>query len=78
HMGKFDTSRLFKKLYEFKNERNESLRLQKYSKELTKFEANNFIVPLFLMKIPILKTKGLYFPDTTFRYQGELWKSYWN
>ncbi|MCB0390728.1 MAG: ABC transporter substrate-binding protein [Bdellovibrionales bacterium] len=78
HMGGFDTTEILDTLSKYKNNLDANFRLKMYSVELEKFESKNLIIPLFLMKVPILRSRSLVFPDTTFRYQGEFWKSYWN
>ncbi len=75
--GDFDSKSLFASLEKSRFESDQELRLSEYVKSFHEFEKKNYFVPLFRTKIPIVHRKELSFPNTKFRYEGELWRIFW-
>lgn len=49
-------------------------RLQKYGELLRNFEEQYFFAPMFRLHIPILLQDRVHIPETSYRYESELWK----
>ena len=77
HAGDFDSKPLFASLEKIRFESDQDLRLSGYVKCFHEFEKKNYFVPLFRTKIPIVHRSELSFPNTKFRYEGELWRIFW-
>ena len=77
HAGEFDSKSLFASLEKSRFESDQELRLSEYVKSFHEFEQKNYFIPLFRSKIPIVHRKELSFPNTKFRYEGELWRIFW-
>lgn len=77
HAGEFDSRALFTSLENNRFESDQELRLSEYTKSFHEFEKKNYFVPLFRSRIPIVHRKELSFPNTKFRYEGELWRIFW-
>lgn len=77
HAGDFDSKPLFASLEVSRFESDQELRLGNYAKSFHEFEKKNYFTPLFRSKIPIVHRKELSFPNTKFRYEGELWRIFW-
>ena len=56
---------------------NKSDRLAAIAKAIRKYEDQWHIAPVFQMKLSILHNKKIVVPDTTFRYEAELWNFIW-
>ncbi|MDD4973730.1 MAG: ABC transporter substrate-binding protein [Bacteriovorax sp.] len=77
HAGEFNSKPLFDNLEKSRFESDLELRLSAYTKTFHEFEQKNYFVPLFRLKIPIVYRSELSFPNTKFRYEGELWRIFW-
>ncbi|MGZ3789775.1 MAG: ABC transporter substrate-binding protein [Bacteriovorax sp.] len=77
HAGEFDSRSLFLSLEKNRFNSDQEQRLNSYVKSFHEFEQQNYITPLFRLKIPIVHRKELSFPNTKFRYEGELWRIFW-
>jgi len=53
-------------------------RLEEYSRILRSFEDNWYLVPLYRISVPIIHNAQLSIPDTSFRYEAELWNMFWS
>jgi len=52
-------------------------RLDKYARELRKFEDEWFVIPLLNVGMPLLTAPGLHIPDTSYRFEAEWRAIYW-
>ncbi|MGZ3793902.1 MAG: ABC transporter substrate-binding protein [Bdellovibrio sp.] len=77
HLGEFDSKTLFTDLAKHRFDSDEEQRLMGYADSFKKFERSIYIAPLFRLKIPIVHRNELTFPNTRFRYEGELWRIFW-
>jgi ABC-type oligopeptide transport system substrate-binding subunit len=77
HAGEFDAKSLFANLERSRFISDQGQRLSEYEKSFHEFEQKNYFVPLYRSKIPIVHRRALTFPNTKFRYEGELWRIFW-
>ncbi len=77
-LGRFDSKELFKNIDKIRGIPNNVERLNNYAKVITEFEKMNYIIPMYQLKLPIVHRKDLNIPKTSFRYETELWKIFWN
>lgn len=76
-LGRFPSRRLMRELESFRSIREPRMRLGKYADALRVFEEEMFLVPLFHMSLPLVADRRLSVPDSSFRYEGEIWKIFW-
>jgi ABC-type transport system substrate-binding protein len=53
-------------------------RLKKYANILTIFENEFLIVPMSKVTLPLMHMKGVSLPDTSYKYEADLRKIFWN
>lgn len=74
----FEPSRkLFSRLSKDRFISNASERLRAYSASLRAFEDQRFVIPLHRIYLPILHAKGIGIQDTSYKYEAELKKIFW-
>tara|TARA_Y100001935_G_C17309576_1_gene514850 strand:- start:2497 stop:3933 length:1437 start_codon:yes stop_codon:yes gene_type:complete len=52
-------------------------RLKKYEKALIDFENEFYFIPLYSLDFAIIHNKSLRVPDSSYRYEAELWHIFW-
>lgn len=74
-----DTSNgLFSKVKEVKHIADKDNRLEAYSKLIRGYENSWAMIPLYRVNFPIIFNKNLKVPDSSYRYEAELWNIFWN
>lgn len=76
--GIYDTSKVLKKLDKVRYTRDSKKRIDLYAKVLREFENEWPMIPLYRMNFPIIHHKSLKIPDSSYRYEAELWNVFWN
>ena len=72
------TEGLFKNLQVARFKSDPSERLESYSKIIREYEDNWSMIPLYRVNFPIVYNKNLEVPDSSYRYEAELWNIFWN
>lgn len=76
-LGRFDSSHLMAKLDKLRSNDDNTQRLAQYSEAMGNFEQENYIIPMFRLRLPMLHRSDIQVPESSFRYEAELWKILW-
>ena len=76
-LGRFPTELFTERIAKARSNNENKIRLDQYVDALLKLEAENYIIPLFKLRVPIVHREELVLPSASFRYESELWKVFW-
>jgi|GEM_PF-1371519 len=77
-IGNFKVQPLLDKLSEARHLADSKQRLEQYGKILNNFEDEWSFIPLYRINFPIVYHTALKVPDSSYRYEAELWNIFWN
>lgn len=75
--GNFPAQALNKKIEEVRFESDAQSRMKGYEKALRSFENEYYFIPLYSIDFAIIHNKALKVPDSSYRYEAELWHIFW-
>ena len=75
--GQLPSEGFFKAINAIRFSSSKRKRLELYADELRKLEDEWYFLPLYRVNLPIVHNRKLKIPNSSFRYEAELWKILW-
>lgn len=75
--GNFDNGKLFAEISKIRFVSPPAARLEAYSKTMKTFENEWNLVPLHRLNLPVVHNSSIQIPDTSYKYEAELWNFKW-